>query len=55
MLKNFRFLLESGEVGMKMERMNISKYLMKKVRIMGSLFIGMKMELKLENGIIKMV
>ena len=53
-LKSFKYRLENGEDGMKMGRKNMLKILMKKVKMMGSLFIGMKMELRPENGIIKM-
>ena len=54
MLKSFKSLLENGEDGTTMERKNMLNILTKKVKMMGSSFIGMKMELKLENGIIKM-
>ena len=54
MLKSFKSLLENGEDGTTMERKNMLNILTKKVKMMGSLFIGMKMELKLGNGIIKM-
>ena len=53
-LKSFKSRLENGEDGMKMERKSMSNILTKKVKMMGSLFIGMKMELRLGNGIIKM-
>ena len=54
MSKSFKSRLENGEDGMRMERKNMLNILTKKVKMMGSLFIGMKMELKLGNGIIKM-
>ena len=53
-LKSFKFRLENGEGGMKMGRKNMLNILTKKVKMMGSLFIGMKMELRLMNGIINM-
>ena len=54
MLKSFKSRLENGEDGMKMERKNMLNILTKKVKMMGSLFIGMRLELRLGNGIIKM-
>ena len=54
MLKSFKYRLENGEDGMKMERKNMLKSLTKMAKMMGFLFIGMKMELRLGNGIIKM-
>ena len=51
-LKSFKSRLENGEDGMKMERKNMLNNLTKKVKMMGFLFIGMKMELRLGNGII---
>ena len=53
-LKSFKSRLENGEDGMKMGRKNMLNILTKKVKTMGSLFIGMKMELRPGNGIIKM-
>ena len=53
-LKNFRFLLVNGEDGTKMERKNILNNLIKKGKMTVYLLIGTKMELRLENGIIKM-
>ena len=52
-LKNFRFLLVNGEDGTKMEKEYIEQF-NKKEKMMAFLLIGTKMELRLENGIIKM-
>ena len=54
MLKSFKSRLENGEDGMKMERKNMLNILTKKVKMTGSLPIGMKMGLRLGSGIIKM-
>ena len=53
-LKSFRFPLVNGEDGTKMERKNILNNSIKKGKMMAFLFIGIKMELRLESGIIKM-
>ncbi|MFL3005556.1 MAG: hypothetical protein ACJZ1R_05250 [Candidatus Neomarinimicrobiota bacterium] len=53
-LKSFKYRLENGEDGMKMERKNMLNILTKKVKMMGFLFIGIKTDLRLGNGIIKM-
>ncbi len=53
-LRSFKSRLENGEDGMKMARKNMLNISTKKVKMMGSLFIGMKMELRQGNGIIKM-
>ena len=53
-LKSFKSRLENGEDGMKMERKSMSNILTKKVKMMGFLFIGIKTELRLESGTIKM-
>ena len=54
MLKSFKSRLENGEDGMKMERKNMLNILTKKVKMMGFSFIGMKMGIRLGNGIIRM-
>ncbi len=53
-LRNFKFQLVNGEDGTKMEKKNILNNSMKKGKMMVSLFIGMKMELRRGNGIIEM-
>ena len=53
-LKNFMFPQVNGEDGMKMEIKNILNNLIKKGKMTVYLLIGTKMELRLENGIIKM-
>ena len=53
-LKNFMFPLVNGEDGTKMERKNILNNSIKKGKMMAFLLFGTKMELRLENGIIKM-
>ena len=53
-LKNFMFPQVNGEDGTKMERKNILNNLIKKGKMTVYLLIGTKMELRLENGIIKM-
>ena len=53
-LKSFKFLLVNGGDGMKMERKNILNNSIKKGKMMAFLLFGTKMELRLENGIIKM-
>ena len=53
-LRSFRFPLVNGEGGTKMERKNILSNSIKKGKMMAFLLFGTKMELRLENGIIKM-
>ena len=54
MLKSFKSRLENGEDGMKMARKNMLNILTKKVKMMVFLFIGIKTELRLGSGTIKM-
>ena len=54
-LKSFRFPLVNGEDGTKMGRKNILNNLIVREKMMAFLLIGTKRELRLENGIIKMV
>ncbi len=53
-LRSFKYLLENGEDGMIMEKKSIQRHLMIEVKMMEFLFIGIRMELKLENGLTKM-